>query len=389
MITFTNGLVFIDGRWETGIDIRVEGGRIIGLEPSGKRSVSQALKDEGAKGIVDAKGSYIVPGFIDIHVHGSYGADVMDASIDSLSNISSFLAKHGTSSYLATTMTCSVGDIRKSILAVSQYIKEDNGRGAQILGVHMEGPFINPLVKGAHDEAHIRAPSVVTFNEIVGDKADIIRLVTIAPELEGAQGLAAYLRKINTTVSIGHTGADYETAKGAIEAGINHTCHFYNAMTPIRHRQPGLVGAALDNDDSTIELIADLVHIHPAALRLAYRIKGRDKCVLITDAMSAAGLSDGLYELGGLKVYVENGVARQADGTLAGSTLTQDRALQNMVKAGVPLESTITMLTRTPAKVIGVDGYKGQLKKGYDADIVLLDKDLNIKETYIKGLKQT
>ena len=191
----------------------------------------------------------------------------------------------------------------------------------------------------------------------------------------------------NITASIGHTKATYEQCAEAMEQGMSHVCHFYNAMTPLNHREPGAVGAILDNDSATIELIADLIHIHPAALRLAVRVKGPDRTVLITDAMSAAGLRDGDYKLGGLPVHVKDGAARLKDGTLAGSVLTQNRALRNMIKIGIPSEDVIAMLTATPAREIGVDGYKGKLSKGYDADINVLDGDFQVRETFLKGKK--
>ncbi len=379
MTIFGNGLIFLEGRFEDGLDLVVDNGRIADIIPRGTR------KDGD---FVDAKGSYIVPGFIDIHIHGSVGCDVMDARFDSLERIAAFLAKNGTTSFLATTMTLSADAIRSSIRAAADFMKRDRAAGAQCLGIHLEGPFLNPDAKGAHDAAYLAEPSVEGFNEIAGEDIDIIRLVTIAPELPGAAELTSYLRARGIKVSIGHTRADYDTACRAIDLGMDHTCHFYNAMTPFRHREPGVVGAVLDHGDNTIELISDLVHIHPAALRLAVKLKGCSSCALITDAMAAAGLGDGIYSLGGLDVHVEKGVARLKDGTLAGSTLTQGMALKNMVGIGVPLEDTITMLTSTPASIIGVSAFKGYLKAGYDADVVILDRDLSVASTYVKGIKQ-
>lgn len=384
MISFKNGPIFIDGKWERGLELRVKEGRIVDIVPEDYRSD----QDTEIRQVIDAGGKYIVPGFIDIHIHGANGSDIMDASKESLENISSYLAKNGTTSYLATTMTCSIEDIKKAMGAVAQYMKGYRGQGAQILGLHMEGPFISPKARGAHDKDYIKDPSIDLYKELVGDLGSIVKVVTLAPELEGAVELASYLNENNTRASMGHTKATYDIAKEAIGKGINHVCHFYNAMQAFSHREPGVVGAVLDSGDSTIELIADLVHIHPAALRLAVSIKGKDRCALITDAMSAAGLGDGTYMLGGLEVYVEKGQARQIDGTLAGSTLNQAQALRNMVKIGLGLEDVLTMLTKTPARIIGVDGYKGQLKEGYDADILLLDRDLNVAESFVRGQRQ-
>jgi len=378
MMILTNGRIYLDGAWKTGLDILVEGEKITDIQPRG------TWKDGRT---VDVQGGYLTPGFIDIHIHGSNGSDVMDAREDSLENISAFLAGNGTTSWLATTMTQTIPRIQNALHTVSEYMQEKSHKGAQILGAHMEGPFINPLAKGAHVEECIIPPDRKTFEEITAETPDIVRLMTLAPEREGALEFADYLKDRGIVVSIGHTRAAYDQCVCAMQHGITHICHFYNAMTPLNHREPGVVGAVLDNDSATIELIADLIHIHPAALRLAVRVKGPDRTVLITDAMSAAGLKDGNYELGGLPVHVQDGAARLKDGTLAGSVLTQNRALCNMVKIGIPSEDVIAMLTETPAREIGVDGYKGKLRKGYDADINVLDEDFRVRETFVKGKK--
>lgn len=377
MLIFTNGRAYLDGSWKTGFDLIVRENKIVDIKPQG------SYQDGN---IIDVRGNYITPGFIDIHIHGSKGSDVMDAKEESLQNISSFLAGNGTTSWLATTMTVSVAEIRNSLQTISDYMNADH-TGAQILGAHLEGPFISPLAKGAHAEEHILMPSVENYKRLTDGIPDIVRLITMAPEQDGALGLVKYLNEREVTVSLGHTKGTYQQCSKGIEAGMNHVCHFYNAMTPLNHREPGAVGAVLDSDTTTIELIADLVHIHPAALRLAVKAKGPYNTVLITDAMNAAGLQDGEYELGGIPVNVRNGEARQADGTLAGSTLRQDRALRNMVKIGVSAEDVIPMLTETPAGEIGVAGYKGKLAVGYDADINILDNDFEVQATYIQGEK--
>ena len=379
LLIITNGKVYLDGHWKTGLDILVDGGKIAGIKPAGTHI------DEK---MVDAQGGYITPGFIDIHIHGSNGSDVMDANMESLKNISNFLAGNGTTSWLATTMTVGVNEIRNSLQTVSEYM--NSGRqGAQILGVHLEGPFLSPLAKGAHAEQHILPPAIANYQAITDGFWNLVRLITMAPEQEGALEMVSYLKERNITPSLGHTKGSYQQCCSGITAGMHHVCHFYNAMTPLNHREPGAVGAILENDTVTIELIADLVHVHPAAIRLAYKVKGRDRIVLITDAMNATGLKDGEYELGGIPVYVRNGEARQKDGTLAGSTLTQDQALRNMVDIGIPSEDVVAMLTETPARQIGVNTFKGRLAVGYDADINMLDQEFNIKETYVKGIAVT
>lgn len=379
VLILTNGKVYLDGHWKTGLDILVEDSTIAGIKPAGTYIDGQ---------MIDAQGGYITPGFIDIHIHGSNGSDVMDANMESLKNISNFLAGNGTTSWLATTMTVGVNEIRNSLKTVSEYMNTDR-QGAQILGAHLEGPFLSPLARGAHAEQHILPPAIANYQAITDGFPDLVRLVTMAPEQEGALELVSYLKERNITLSLGHTKGSYQQCCRGIAAGMDHVCHFYNAMTPLNHREPGAVGAILESDTVTIELIADLVHVHPAAIRLAYKVKGRDRIVLITDAMNATGLKDGEYELGGIPVYVRNGEARQKDGTLAGSTLTQDQALRNMVDIGIPSEDVVAMLTETPARQIGVNTFKGRLAVGYDADINMLDQEFNIKETYVKGIAVT
>lgn len=375
LMILTNGKAYLEGKWKTGLDILVEDGKIADIKPRGVQKEGQ---------VVDAQGGYIAPGFIDIHIHGSNGSDVMDASLKSLENISHFLAGNGTTSWLATTMTMSKNEVRSSLKAAWEYMKSGY-TGAQLLGIHLEGPFLNPSAKGAHAEQHILPPTIENYRAITEGFPGLVRLVTIAMEQEGALELAAYLKEKNITPSLGHTRGNYRQCMSAIAAGVNHACHFYNAMTPLNQREPGAVGAILDSDTVTIELIADLVHVHPAALRLAAGVKGRDRVVLITDALNAAGLKDGEYESGGMPVCVRNGEARLKDGTLAGSTLTQDKALRNMIKIGFPSEDVIAMLTETPARQIGVNGFKGRLAAGFDADINILDSNFNIVTTFIKG----
>ncbi len=375
MQILTNGIVLSQGKWLTGLNLILSKGKIIDIVPD-SRDIEGSITDLG--------GLRVVPGFIDIHVHGGSGSDTMDGTFEAIGTLAGFAAAHGTTSILPTTMSCPLPEIRHSAENVYRYMQEKR-TGANILGLHLEGPFLNPEAKGAHPEANLLPPSIKAFQEMVGEAASVVRLVTLAPETNGAKELVVYLKDLGITASIGHTTGNYDQASSAVQMGMTHTCHFYNAMTPLKHRDPGTVGAVLDNDISTIELIADLIHVHPAALRLAVKTKGPDKTVLITDAMAAAGLGDGDYTLGGLTVYVRNGEARLHDGTLAGSTLTQDRALLNMVASGVSVEDTIMMLTETPARVIGVHHQKGKIQPGFDADLALLDEDLEVRGVYVMG----
>ncbi|MCM8900157.1 N-acetylglucosamine-6-phosphate deacetylase [Caldicoprobacter algeriensis] len=376
MKILTGGKVYLEGEWKCDVDVVMEDGKILDVAPKGKYAEGE---------VIDAKGNYICPGFIDIHVHGCKGRDVMDGSVESLEVMAEFMAMHGTTAFLATTTTHGREEIRKSLKAVSDALHK-NIKGAQILGVHLEGPFINSEAKGAHDEKYILAPSRESFRELVGDYESIIKRVTMAPDVEGAKELVNYLTGRGIVVSMGHTVGSYEQCMAGFEWGMTHVTHLYNAMSPLKHREPGAVGAAFDRDGVTVELIADLIHVHPAALRIAVAVKGSDSVALITDAMSATGMGDGDYVLGGLEVVVKEGVARLKErGNLAGSTLTQDQALRNMVLIGIPLEDAVKMLTEVPAYIIGIGDKKGRIKKGFDADLVILDEKLHVSKVFIKG----
>ena len=254
------------------------------------------------------------------------------------------------------------------------------------MGVHLEGPFINPGAKGAQAEQYILPASRDGFVDLAGEYEGIIKRITMAPDVEGARELTEYLVSKGTVVSKGHTVASYEKRFEGIEWGMRLATHFYNAMTPLKHREPGAVGAFLERDDTTIELIADFVHVHPTALKIAIGLKGYDKVALITDSMAAAGMADGEYYLGSEAVIVKDGVARLKEGgNLAGSTLTQDQALRNMVSIGFALSDVVRMLTEVPAGIAGVSDYKGRIEKGYDADLVILDNELNVNRVFIRG----
>lgn len=377
MLIITGGKVFKDGNFVEGMDVLLEGDKIVDIVPQGQ------CKDGE---VIDVKGNYVCPGFVDIHIHGCQGYDTMNGTEEALVKMAKFVASHGTTSFLPTTMTNSTEDIQRSLKAISDLKGKFTG-GAEILGSHLEGPFISAKAKGAQPEQFILAPQISNFESHVGECGDVIKTLTMAPEIEGADELIKYLTNKGIVVSVGHTSATYEECVKGFEYGISHTTHFYNAMTVFKSREPGVVGAVLDNPDVTLEVIADLVHSHPVSVKLAYNVKGPERMVLITDAMEATGLGDGQYVLGGQDVFVKNGEARLKEGNLAGSTLTQDKALQNVVKIGIPLEDGIKMLTETPARVIGVNCCKGSIKKGYDADIVVLDSELSVAMTIVKGNK--
>lgn len=375
MKVIKNGIVFKDGRWLKDVDVLIDGNII--------KDLLDGADNVDAE-VIDANGGFVCPGFINLHIHGAMGYDVMDGTEDAIKEIAKFSAEHGTTSFLPTTTTGSIGRTRKSLEMIKNVMK-GKYEGAQILGVHLEGPFINREYKGAQMEEHIQRPSIDNYLNLTHGFEDIVKHITVAPEVEGAEELIKYLKDKGITVSMGHTGADYDTCMKAFEWGVSHVTHCYNGMVSLHHRNPGVIGAAFDREGITVELITDLIHIHPAMLRLAIKAKGAGGTAIVTDSMAATGLGDGQYLLGEKQVWVKDGIARIEEGNLAGSTLTHDGALRNIVDIGMSLEDGITMLSTTPAKVIGVDDHKGNIEKGYDADIVILDRDLKVDKVLVQG----
>jgi N-acetylglucosamine-6-phosphate deacetylase len=337
---------------------------------------------------IQASGKIAVPGFIDVHIHGAGGHDVMEGTGEALSTVARTLAAHGTTSFVATTVTASPDSICASAEGIARYITlqqqaEDNR--AQVLGVHFEGPFISPVRRGVHPSEWITLPSAAflqRFTEAAGGYAQIL---TIAPELPGAMPCIDAARKAGLVVAMGHTDATYEQARAAIAHGARHAVHVYNAMRPFTHRDSGVIGAVLTSPDVTAELIADGVHVEETATRILLQAKGAAGVILISDGISATGMPDGKYTLGTFEVTVAGGVCRNAEGKLAGSTLTLDRALRNIVNLGISLPDALRMLTLNPATLLGIEFKKGSLRTGADADILLLDESLNVTQTWTRG----
>ena len=328
--------------------------------------------------VIDAKGAYLSAGFIDLHIHGSAGGDVMDATPEALNTISKSILQTGTTSFLATTMTMPQDDI---ILALNNIKKYRSKEGAKILGVHLEGPFINPSKHGAQNPNYIQNPNI----EIIKPYMDIIKMITLAPEIEGAKEFIAYLNEHypQTVLSIGHSDASYVQTKESFRWGISHSTHLFNAMNPLHHREPGVVGAVLESDEVSCEIIADKIHIHPLFFNLIYKLK-KDKLLLVTDAMRAGCMKCGTYDLAGQEVRVKDGEARLLDGTLAGSVLMLNEALRNFYEyTDILLPELIDMVTRVPAKKLGLK--IGELKELYVSDMVIFDKDFNILKTFVNG----
>ncbi|MDD4368130.1 MAG: N-acetylglucosamine-6-phosphate deacetylase [Oscillospiraceae bacterium] len=325
--------------------------------------------------ILNARDLKILPGLIDIHIHGSRGADTMDGTPEALQTVSRHLASQGVTAFLPTTMTTPIAELEQ---AFNNHPVLD---GAQALGFNMEGPFISPKKRGAHLESCIRKPTAAEFSDYLNRAK--IKVVTIAPEMPGALDFISRFGD-QVVCSIGHTTADYDTAMEAIRRGARSLTHTFNAMPPLLHRDPGVIGAAVKSGIYG-ELIADGVHIHPAVVYCAYRLFGDDRLILISDAMRAAGLPDGHYELGGQPVLVNHGVARTEDGTIAGGTSNVWIGLKNAVNFGIPESSAVKMVTRNPARLIGEYDHKGSIEEGKDADLILLRDDLTLEHVIIGG----
>ena len=328
--------------------------------------------------LIDAQGLYLSAGFIDIHIHGSSGFDVMDGTEEALREISKSLLQTGTTSFLATTMTMSQDDIYFALLNVQNFEQKE---GANVLGVHLEGPFINPVKHGAQNSKYIQKPNM----ERIAPFMDVVKMITLSPEVQGGKEFITTMKKNYPEVllSIGHSDASYEESRESFKWGVSHATHLFNAMNPLHHREPGIVGAVLEADEVSCDVIADLIHIHPSFFKLLHRLKG-EELILITDAMRAGCLKCGVSEIGGQKVIVNNGEARLEDGTLAGSVLKLNEALKNFYEhTHINLYELLNMVTRIPAEKLGLN--KGFLKKGYDADLVLFDNEFNIKKVIING----
>lgn len=332
--------------------------------------------------IIDASRFLAIPGLIDIHVHGSAGADVMDATPYALTKMSAFFVEHGVTSFLPTTITQSKQATDAAIQNIFQYRQEDGG--AHGLGIHLEGPYLSQEHKGAQPGEFLRNPEPAEYHKWF--ETGMIRRVTLAPELPGSLDLIRYGVQHGVRFSAGHTGASYAQMKQAIDEGLNQSTHTFNGMTGLHHREPGVLGAILSDDRITCEVIADGVHVHPAVLQLLVRAKGVERIVLVTDAIRAAGLEDGSYDLGGQFITVHDQIARTAAGGLAGSTLTLERAVRNMVRLGqVSIQHAVAMASTNSAAAAGYAGQKGVINPGADADITIIDSDFNIWLTMIAG----
>ena len=326
---------------------------------------------------LDAAGGYVIPGLVDIHTHGAVGEDFSDGKPQGLQPLADYYAAHGVTSYLATTMT-----LKEEVLTPAMHAVRDfkPGGGAKCAGVHLEGPFLSYAKRGAQAAENLHKPDAALFHRLNEASGGQVRLVTVACEEEGA---IPFIREVSQvcTVSLGHTSADYDTAMAGFQAGASHATHLYNGMPSLLHRAPGVIGAAFDAGAS-VELICDGLHIHPAVIRATYQMFG-DKLNLISDSLRCAGMPDGDYELGGQPIVVKDHKATLLDGTLAGSSISLLDAVRNVVRFGLPLAEAVYAASAAPAKAVGLDA--GVIAQGKAADLVVLDRDLNLKAVFVDG----
>ncbi|USK75279.1 N-acetylglucosamine-6-phosphate deacetylase [Peribacillus frigoritolerans] len=361
--------------------IKVVDGKIAEVGP-----VSQYKQDDDAKVITLSPDYQVIPGAIDIHIHGASNSDAMDATHDALSTMAKTLPKEGTTSFLATTMTQSTQAIESALLNAGKYIENQTQENAEIVGIHLEGPFISPARKGAQPEDYIVDPDVTLFKRWQEMAENQIKLVTLAPEQPNGLDLAAHLRETGVVASIGHSDATYDQIDEAIQAGTTHVTHLYNGMRGLHHREPGVLGAAYLRDELYVELIADGIHCRPEMIKLAYNQITSERMILITDSLRAKWLEKGTYDLGGQPVNVDETKATLSDGTLAGSILKMNDAIKNTMEyTDCSMTDIIKMTAENPAKQLRIFDRKGSIQVGKDADLVILNDRLDVEMTFCRG----
>lgn len=355
--------------------IALHGDRITGID----------IEDQAGEVVIDLRDAIVTPGFVDVHVHGGGGFNLHTQDPDEIRAYARWAPSSGTTSFLIGTVGVP-GALPEAELRAAVDAVEHPGPGAEALGVHLEGPYINVLRRGAHDPSWLRIPNDQETTQLLAMAKGHLRLITIAPELPGATEMIRRLVAEGVTVSIGHTDATYEQARDAIKQGITHATHCFNAMRPLLHREPGALGAIVEATTVRGEIIADGVHVHPAVMRVLTGALGPERTVVVTDALPGAGLPDAVFTFGGQAARVIDGVARLADGTITGSILTMAQGLRNMSRlAGVPLVDAVRMLTINPALSARVATRKGRIDAGYDADLLIFDEELELQATICRG----
>jgi N-acetylglucosamine-6-phosphate deacetylase len=364
----------------------IEDAHIAAIGPRGDVKVPTGATER------DVRALTVVPGFVDLHIHGAGGHDVMEADETALAAVASTVARTGTTSLVATTVTASLDHTCRSLEGIARYIQSPQNQRpldevqAEIIGIHLEGPFISPARRGVHPENEIVAPSVTILEKFLHAAGGRARILTLAPELPGALELVDRARDSGLLVALGHTDATYEQACAAIERGVRHAVHIFNAMRPFSHRETGVLGAVLTHPEVTAEVIADGVHVDVPAIRLLLAAKGPAHVLLASDSTAATGMPDGTYRLGTFEVVVSGGVCRNREGRLAGSTLTLDRAVRHMVSLGIPLIEAVRMAALYPARQLGLAEKKGILAPGADADLALLTPELKVAGVMTRGV---
>lgn len=371
MFALRSDTIFTPTKIYKDTHIMVDKGKIVKLAKTVPKNVK----------VYSYENCIISPGFVDIHVHGGFGVDLMFSAASDIKKFIEKLPETGVTSFIPSTVTDSFENLKKVSEKLSTIRCE---KGSEIVGIHFEGPYLNPEMAGAQSKEHIRFPSIEEVKLLSSFFNNVARRLTLAPEVDDGINFIKKLNDLGIIVSIGHTNASYEQAVQAFSAGARIVTHIFNGMRVFHHREPGVVGAALNFSKAYVETILDLIHLHPATVELVYKCKGSKKVVIVTDAIAGAGLPDGTFKLGPIEIIVRDGVSRLPNGTLAGSTLTMDRALKNAVKIGIPLAKALEMVTLTPCKAMMIKG-KGCIMEGNDADLVVLDKDLNVIATYLKG----
>lgn len=355
-------------------DLRTKGRHISEIEEN-------LVKNEEEE-VLDLEGKLLIPGFIDVHIHGADGADAMDGSIESLQKISKYLASKGTTNFLATTLTSSKEMLKKVLSCIGE-VQNQEMEGANIFGAHMEGPYFDVQYKGAQNEKYIKMAGMEEIQEYLSVKKDLVKLFALSPNSNNLD-IIRYLVKEGVIVSVGHSAASFEQVMAAVEAGLSHATHTFNGMKGFTHRDPGVVGAVLDSDEITAEVIFDKIHVHPEAVRVLIKTKGVEKVVCITDSMSATGLPCGRYKLGELDVNVVDNQARlSSNGALAGSVLTMDKAFRHLLELGYNLMDAVKLTSTNVAKEFRLN--TGMIRVGKDADLVVLDEKHEVKMTIVKG----
>lgn len=373
-----NAVLLRPGRPESRGGLLIEEGRIARLLGEGEGP------PEGAAPI-DAEGNHLAPGFIDLHVHGGGGDDFVSGGSRTLDRILKYLPRFGVTSLLSTVSASSSDQIRDLVELIKPYYRGKKG-GSRVLGINLEGPYLSIGKRGAQPLRFIRTPSREELKEILREADGAIRIMTVAPELEGAVPLIRLLKRSGVIAAVGHTTADYETTRKAIRAGLSYATHIFNSYPPLHHRQPGAVGAVLESDRVRAELICDGIHLSPVIIRLLFRLKALEDLFLVTDGVAVMGRRIKKFTMGGREVTVDRNGARLPDGTLVGSLLPMNRALANVAEfTGISLSDALKLVTANPARLLSLDDRKGDLQPGYDADLVLIDRKANVRRTIIAG----